>query len=718
MTPEAGAAPPAIELIGIDKSFGPVHANKNVNLLVERGVIHGIVGENGAGKSTLMSILYGFYEADAGEIRVNGEPVRIRSSREAIACGIGMVHQHFMLVPPLSVLENVMLGAEGGALLARGASAIRKRLAELGREYGLEVDPDAIVGELSVGLQQRVEILKALVRGAEILVLDEPTAVLTPSEADQLFEMLRVLKSQNKTIIFITHKLREIMSLTDRVSVMRRGEMVATFDTAATSPPELADAMVGRKVILKIDKGPAHPGKVALEARDLVVRDDRGVARVDDVSFALREGEILGVAGVAGNGQSELLEALAGIRPLSVGRDPDRRRAAAAGAAQSARRAADRRRPRAGGPPSRRPRHAVRGLRERDARLPLRDRSTAGASSTTARRSSPTPTARWRPSTSGPARRCSRPPISPAATSRSSCWRARSSAIPKIMLVGQPTRGVDIGAIEFIHKRIVAQRDAGKAVLLVSVELDEIFALVRPHHRAVRRAHHRRAEAGGDQRPGPRPADGRRQRARRMSAPLKPLPAWADVALIPLVNVAAAFVISGFVVLAIGENPLEAVQILITGALGDLEGIGFTLYYATSFIFTGLAVALCFHAGPVQHRRRGAGLYRGPRRGARRAPSRLPARLYAALIAAIIAAALFGAAFAAIPGYLQAKRDSHIVITTIMFNYIASAIMGYLLVDVLRVPGQMNAETLAISAERPRAAVPRGAGARSASTGR
>src|SRR6202795_769739 len=310
---------PAIELIGIDKSFGPVHANNNVNLVVERGIIHGIVGENGAGKSTLMSILYGFYEADRGEIRVNGEPVRIRSSREAISHGIGMVHQHFMLVPTLSVLENVMLGAEGGPLLAEGAGVIRKRLAELGREYGLVVGPDAIVGELSVGLQQRVEILKALVRGAEILVLDEPTAVLTPSEADQLFAMLRVLKSQNKTIIFITHKLREIMSLTDRVSVMRRGEMVATFETAATSPPELADAMVGRKVILKVEKGLAHPGRVLLEARGLTVRDARAATAGEDVSFNLRAGEIVGVAGVAGNGQSELLEALSGIRPLAAG---------------------------------------------------------------------------------------------------------------------------------------------------------------------------------------------------------------------------------------------------------------------------------------------------------------------------------------------------------------------------------------------------------------
>src|ERR1700677_1648309 len=313
VTTRANPSAPAIELIGVDKSFGPVRANKNVNLVVERGVIHGIVGEKGAGKSTLMSILYVFYEADKGEIRVNGEPVRIRSSREAISHGIGMVHQHFMLVPPLSVLENVMLGAEGGALLSEGAGAIRKRLGELWREYGLIVDPDAIVGELSVGLQQRVEILKALVRGAEILVLDEPTAVLTPAEADQLFEMLRVLKRENKTIIFITHKLREIISLTDRVSVMRRGEIVATFETAETSPPELADAMVGRKVILKVEKGVGHPGQIVLEARNLVVRDDRGVARIDGVSFTLREGEILGVAGVAANEQSKLLEALAGI---------------------------------------------------------------------------------------------------------------------------------------------------------------------------------------------------------------------------------------------------------------------------------------------------------------------------------------------------------------------------------------------------------------------
>ena len=475
MTTEAQPAP-AIELIGIDKSFGPVRANKNVNLRVERGLIHGIVGENGAGKSTLMSILYGFYEADAGDIRVNGEIVRIRSSREAISHGIGMVHQHFMLVPPLSVLENVMLGAEGGALLSGGAGIIRKELARLGKEYALDVNPDAIVGELSVGLQQRVEILKALVRGAEILVLDEPTAVLTPSEADQLFEMLRVLKRQNKTIVFITHKLREIMALTDRVSVMRQGEIVATFETSRTSPPELADAMVGRKVILKVDKGVAKPGKIVLEARNVFVKDDRGVTRVEDVSFALREGEILGVAGVAGNGQSELLEALAGIRPLAAGEilingappPPDKRNAKGLRALGLGHVPEDR--------------HRVGLVMPfeacESAMLGFHDEKVYGSGllfnrgDIIADEAAKMESYDIRP----------RAPLLKTANlsggNQQKIVLAREiDRNPKVILIGQPTRGVDIGAIEFIHKRIIAMRDAGKAVLLVSVELDEIFAL-------------------------------------------------------------------------------------------------------------------------------------------------------------------------------------------------------------------------------------------------
>ena len=602
-----------------------------------------------------------------------------------------MVHQHFMLVYPLSVLDNVMLGAEGGALLAKGASAIRKRLAELGKTYGLEVDPDAIVGELSVGLQQRVEILKALIRGAEILVLDEPTAVLTPAEADQLFEMLRVLKGENKTIIFITHKLREIMSLTDRVSVMRRGEMVATFDTADTSPPELADAMVGRKVILKIDKGEAHPGRVALEARDLVVRDDRGVVRVEGVSFVLREGEILGVAGVAGNGQSELLEALAGIRPLSGGEIlVDGEKLPAAEHNPHAERLIG-----IGHVPEDRHRVGLvmpfeacesamlgfhyepvygRGpLYDRKAIIADADAQDGGVRCEASRAAAQDRQFLGRQSAEARA-------------------RARDRAQPEDPF-GRPADARRRHRRDRIHPqahRRPARRRQGAAAGVRRARRD--LRPVRPHHRALRRAHHGREKARGDQRPGPRPPDGRPRRARRMSSPLKPLPQWADVALIPLINVTAAFVISGFVVLAIGENPLEAVQILITGALGDLEGIGFTLYYATSFIFTGLAVAVCFHAGLFNIGVEGQAYIAGL--GAALAAlylGFLPG--YTLVLAAIAASALFGAAFAFIPGYLQAKRDSHIVITTIMFNYIASAIMGYLLVNVLRVPGQMNPET-------------------------
>src|SRR6476661_1629839 len=256
---------PAIELVAINKSFGEVHANRNVNLAVERGTIHGIVGENGAGKSTLMSILYGFYQADSGEIRVNGKPTAIKTPNDAIAVGIGMVHQHFMLVENFSVLENVILGAEGEALLKTSIAKARSELERLEREYGLEVDPDAIIEELPVGLQQRVEILKALYRGADILILDEPTGVLTPAEADHLFRILKQLKAQGKTIILITHKLREIMAVTDRVSVMRRGEIVGTLTTRETNPGELAELMVGRRVLLRVDKGPAKPGEKVLE---------------------------------------------------------------------------------------------------------------------------------------------------------------------------------------------------------------------------------------------------------------------------------------------------------------------------------------------------------------------------------------------------------------------------------------------------------------------
>jgi ABC-type uncharacterized transport system ATPase subunit len=250
----------AIELKGIDKKFGLVHANKNINMKVRKGTIHGIIGENGAGKSTLMSILYGFYQADNGDIFVDGRKTVIKDPNAAISVGIGMVHQHFMLVENFTVLENIMLGAEESQVLNAGITKARRELKQLEEEYELEVDPDAIIEELPVGIQQRVEILKALYRGAEILILDEPTGVLTPAEADHLFRILKQLKSEGKTILLITHKLREIMAVTDEVSVMRRGEMVATRTTEETSVEELAELMVGRHVLLHVEKGPASPG--------------------------------------------------------------------------------------------------------------------------------------------------------------------------------------------------------------------------------------------------------------------------------------------------------------------------------------------------------------------------------------------------------------------------------------------------------------------------
>ncbi|MCL6705991.1 ABC transporter ATP-binding protein [Pseudomonas sp. R2.Fl] len=464
----------AIELVGIDKKFGAVHANKNINLTVARGSIHGIIGENGAGKSTLMSILYGFYQADDGSIKINGEPVVIRDSQSAIAAGIGMVHQHFMLVENFTVLENLMLGAEDGVLLSKGTAKARASLRQLADDYGLEVDPDAIIEELPVGLQQRVEILKAMYRGAEILILDEPTGVLTPSEADHLFKILRVLRDQGKTIILITHKLREIMAITDTVSVMRRGEMVATRTTAETTVEELAELMVGRRVLLHVEKGVAHPGEVFLSVRNLTVKDHRGVTMVDDVSFDVRAGEIVGIAGVAGNGQSELLEAITGIRkPASgeilVGGQPVAGLDPAALRGLGLAHIPEDRHHMGLVLPFEESENAILGYHrdERYGKGPFLD-----------------PEAIRTAAVEEIGKYDIRPPNARLKTANFSGGNQQKIVVareierdPKLLVVGQPTRGVDIGAIEFIHKRIVETRDAGKAVLLVSVELDEIRSL-------------------------------------------------------------------------------------------------------------------------------------------------------------------------------------------------------------------------------------------------
>jgi general nucleoside transport system ATP-binding protein len=468
----------AIELVGIDKRFGPVHANRNIDLKVRKGSIHGIVGENGAGKSTLMSILYGFYHADGGEIRVDGKTVSIAGSQAAIALGIGMVHQHFMLVENFTVLENVILGAEGGPVLAGGMARARAELKRLAADYDLKVDPDAVIGDLPVGLQQRVEILKALFRGADILILDEPTGVLTPAEADHLFRILRVLRDEGKTVLLITHKLREIMAATDHVSVMRRGEIVATRQTQKTSMGELAELMVGRRVLLEVAKGPATPGRPVLQVEGLTVRDGRGVDVVRDVSLEVRAGEIVGIAGVSGNGQSQLLEAIAGIRKVRSGSvTVDGTRIDLAATEVDAARM--RRLGLAHVPEDRHRMGLVTRFPECENAILGYHHDPAYGRGAFLDYDAIRNAAREKIE-----KYDIRPPQCMLKTANFSGGNQQKIVLareierdPVILLVGQPTRGVDIGAIEFIHKRLVALRDAGKGVLLVSVELDEIRAL-------------------------------------------------------------------------------------------------------------------------------------------------------------------------------------------------------------------------------------------------
>ena len=468
---------PALELIGIDKRFGAVHANRAVSFSVAAGAIHGLIGENGAGKSTLMNIVYGFYPADAGEIRVRGRRVEIRSPSDAIAAGIGMVHQHFKLVENFTVLENVALGAEGGWRLEPGLKRARSELTRLGREFGLEAPPlDEAVEHLPVGLQQRVEILKALYRNAEILILDEPTAVLSPSEADELFRMLGQLRAGGKTVILVTHKLREIMAATSRVTVMRQGEVVGEVATADTSPGELAEMMVGRPVRWETGRSDSRPGIPLLEVRGLEVRDHRGIPRVKGVDFEVCAGEIVGVAGVAGNGQSELLEAIAGLAAPSrgtiriAGKEVD-----------TGERAARLRRGRglAHIPEDRLKMGLVAKFAAEDnAILGYHDRPDYRRGlfldRRAIRRNCRAKMAGWDVRPAEPGLRIS---VFSGGNQQKLVVAREIDAAPTVLIVGQPTRGVDVGAIEVIHRRLVALRDARVAVLVVSVELEEILNL-------------------------------------------------------------------------------------------------------------------------------------------------------------------------------------------------------------------------------------------------
>jgi simple sugar transport system ATP-binding protein len=459
----------AVEMRGVTKRFGEVVANRNINLRVPDKSIHAIIGENGAGKSTAMNILYGFYNPDEGEILIDGQPRAIKTPSDAIGLGLGMVHQHFMLVEPLTVTENIVLGAEPIRGIAIDYRKARARVREISEQYGLKIDPDARISNLSVGQQQRVEILKTLYRGARILILDEPTAVLTPQEVAEMFAILRGLREQGKTIIIITHKLAEVLALSDNITVMRDGEVVGNLSTTETTAEGLAKLMVGREVLLRVEKDEAKPRGVVLAVQALSLEDV-----LEQISFEVRGGETLGIAGVEGNGQTELIEILAGLREASSGAvllegesinslDPHERK-----------------------------RRGIAHIPEdRHRRGLLLSFDLAGNSILGVHRDPPvsgavllnTKVIEERaerlvkeydvrpPNITLPARALS-------GGNQQKLIVAREFDInPRLILVSQPTRGVDIGATEFIHRKLLELRDAGAAVLLVSAELDEVLSL-------------------------------------------------------------------------------------------------------------------------------------------------------------------------------------------------------------------------------------------------
>ncbi|NSW51252.1 MAG: ABC transporter ATP-binding protein [Anaerolineae bacterium] len=465
---------PVLEVRHVSKQFPGVLANDDINFSLNKGEIHAILGENGAGKSTLLNIIYGLYKADQGEILVDGQPIELSNTQDAIRHGIGMVHQHFMLVPVFTVTENIVLGSEvtrNGMLNMKEA---RQKVTELSKRFGLEVDPDALIEEIPVGVQQRVEILKALYRDAKILFLDEPTAVLTPQEVGDLFKVIEQLRERGVSIIFISHKLKEVLAISDKITVMRRGKVVGSTTPREANERILAEMMVGRDVILTVDKEPARPAEKVLEVKDLTVFSDQKHKAVDHVSFDIRAGEILGIAGVQGNGQSEFVEALSGLRDAAEGemilngqRMPFKHPRALVEHAVSH-------------VPEDRQKHGLvlsyslidnmvlctyyqppfaKGFnRQNDA---MRENAERLIKQFDVR----TPNADVKAST-----------LSGGNQQKVIVARELSRPV-KLLIVNQPTRGLDVGSIEYIHSQIVKIRDEGAAVLLVSAELDEIMSL-------------------------------------------------------------------------------------------------------------------------------------------------------------------------------------------------------------------------------------------------
>jgi ABC-type uncharacterized transport system ATPase subunit len=461
----------------VSKQFPLVIANDDVTFSVQKGEIHALVGENGAGKSTLMNILYGLFHADSGTITVKGKNVHFFGPGDAIAHGIGMVHQHFMLIPPLTVAENVVLGQEPSRKGFVDTVKANKIVQALSDQYKLKVDPAAKVETLSVGIEQRIEIIKVLYRGAEIMILDEPTAVLTPQEVDELFEILRALKEQGKTIIFITHKLREVMAVSDTVTVMRRGKVVGTVATKNTTRQEIATMMVGRQVLFRVERTPAAPGEIVLEVKDLSALNNKNLPALRDISFSVREGEILGIAGVEGNGQTELAEVLTGLRKAQSGTVELNGQVIT--------------------------NCSPRVIREHGTGHIPEDRQRRGLVLNFTVAQNMVLGIHYRPPfvrdlgldviNFGPIREKAqrllqefdiRPADQENLAGNLSGGNQQKVIVarefdqnPKLLIAAQPTRGIDVGSIEFIHQRLLQARSKGKAVLLISADLEEILSI-------------------------------------------------------------------------------------------------------------------------------------------------------------------------------------------------------------------------------------------------
>ncbi|WP_034622929.1 ABC transporter ATP-binding protein [Cellulomonas sp. URHE0023] len=462
-----------LELRGITKRFGPLVANDHIDLVIEPGQIHALLGENGAGKSTLMNVLFGLYEPDEGQIAVDGTPVTFRGPSDALAAGIGMVHQHFMLVPVFTVAESVMLGHESTRGVMLDLDAARAQVRELSARFGFDVDPDARIEDLPVGVQQRVEIIKAMARDAKVLILDEPTAVLTPQETDELIEIMRQLAAAGTSIVFITHKLREVRAVADVITVIRRGAVVGSAAPTADES-ELAAMMVGRAVLLDLDKAPAQPGATVLSVRDLLVLDRAGTTVVDEVSFDLARGEILAIAGVQGNGQSELAETILGLLPPVAGSIVLEGTELVG---KSVREILDHG---VGFVPEDRSHDGLVGEFSVAENLVLdlifdpRFRKPFGVDIAAVQANAQQRIGEYDIRTQGPGQPAGR--LSGGNQQKVVVARELSRPL-RLFVASQPTRGVDVGSIEFLHRRIVQERDTGTPVIIVSTELDEVSAL-------------------------------------------------------------------------------------------------------------------------------------------------------------------------------------------------------------------------------------------------